>query len=319
MLAWGFALSVAFHLALFGGYEAAKRFNWLQYLHLPKWLQSSRMLSRVFKEAQKTRNPPPTELPLVFVEVNPAQAVTEAPKDSKYYSDKNSKATNPDPEKETNTPKIDGKQSQVVKTEDVPRTKAFPLQPAAPAAPEPKEAQEEAKPKPAYKPGDLALAKPQEKPEEKPRETQGDAPQERPRTIQKALAQLNNNQLAGRMMQQEGGVRHRGVQSSLDVSATAFGAYDAAIIAAVQNRWYYLLDTRNFAGEKTGRVTLRFRLHADGSVSQVGFVENTTDLVLGLLCQSAVVDPAPYAAWPSDMRHKIGADYREVTFTFIYY
>ncbi|HSU54087.1 MAG TPA: hypothetical protein VLT36_08530, partial [Candidatus Dormibacteraeota bacterium] len=188
VLAWGFALSVAFHLALFGGYEAAKRFNWLQYLHLPKWLQSSRMLSRVFKEAQKTRNPPPTELPLVFVEVNPAQAVTEAPKDSKYYSDKNSKATNPDPEKETNTPKIDGKQSQVVKTEDVPRTKAFPLQPAAPAAPEPKEAQEEAKPKPAYKPGDLALAKPQEKPEEKPRETQGDAPQERPRTIQKALA-----------------------------------------------------------------------------------------------------------------------------------
>jgi hypothetical protein len=32
-------------------------------------------------------------------------------------------------------PKIEGKQTQVVKAEDVPRTKAFPLQPAVPAEP----------------------------------------------------------------------------------------------------------------------------------------------------------------------------------------
>jgi outer membrane biosynthesis protein TonB len=119
-------------------------------------------------------------------------------------------------------------------------------------------------------------------------------------------------------MKQEGGVKRRQIHSSLDVTATAFGAYDMAIIAAVQNRWYDLLDNRNFAGDRSGKVTLRFRLHADGSVSEIAFVDSTVDLALGLLCQSAVKDPAPFAAWPGDMRRQIGAEYREVTFTFFY-
>jgi hypothetical protein len=53
-------------------------------------------------------------------------------------------------------------------------------------------------------------------------------------------------------------------------------------------------------------------------VTQLAFVQNTVDLALGLVCQSAIKDPAPFAPWPGDMKRLVGADYREVTFTFYY-
>jgi hypothetical protein len=48
------------------------------------------------------------------------------------------------------------------------------------------------------------------------------------------------------------------------------------------------------------------------------FIENTTDLATGMRCQSAIKDPSPFASWPRNMRHAIGANFREVTFTFYY-
>jgi hypothetical protein len=317
-LAWAFAISIALHLLVFGTYEGGKKLGWWEHWHWPKWMQSVKMLSALLKQPPKTE-PPPSDPPLMFVEVNPDQAVAEPPKNSKFYSDKNSKAANPDPAVEANIPKIEGKQTDIVKTEDVPRTKAFPLQPAPPKTEVAKEAREEEKPKPAQPVGDLAMAKPVTTPPT-PQKEAGEAPKPRPRTIREAMArQQPRSPLAGQKMKQEGGVPNRDLRSSLDVSSSVFGAYDAAIIAAVQNRWYSLLDERNFAYDRSGRVTLSFRLHADGTVSQIEFVSNDVGAALGLLCQSAIKDPSPYGAWPSDMRRKIGAEYREVTFTFLYY
>jgi len=312
-LAWAFALSVAFHLAVAGTYQTGKHFGWWQNWHTPAWLRSAKMLTEILKKKENASRQQSQELPLMFVDVNPAASTPEPPKHSPYYSDKNSKAANPDATADTATPKIEGKQTQMVKTEDVPRTKAFPLQPAVPTPPA-KEAQEEAKPKPAYTPGDLTMAKP----EDAARKGEGEAPQPKPKTVAEAKARQQNNQLSGEKMKQEGGVKRERVVSSLDVMSTPFGAYDAAIIAAVQNRWYDLLDTRKFARDRVGRVTLRFHLNSDGSISELEFVENTVDLALGLLCQSAIKDPSPYNRWPTDMRRLIGADYREVTFTFYY-
>jgi hypothetical protein len=48
-------------------------------------------------------------------------------------------------------------------------------------------------------------------------------------------------------------------------------------------------------------------------------MENTVGDVLGYVCQKAVMDPAPYAKWPTDMREMMDADYREIMFTFYYY
>ena len=46
--------------------------------------------------------------------------------------------------------------------------------------------------------------------------------------------------------------------------------------------------------------------------------ESNVGELLCLLCQRAVLDPAPYARWPSDMRQVLGEDHREVVFTFHY-
>jgi outer membrane biosynthesis protein TonB len=274
----------------------------------------------------------------MFVNVSPAQATPEPPKDAKYYSDKNSRAANPSADKITETPKIDGKHPELVKTEDVPRSKFTPLQPTAPPQPPketqppppqppketkppppepPKTEQAEAKPKPAYTPGDLTLATPSPT----PRPTEGDANEvkpERPRTVNQALAQLQQNQLPGEKMLQEGGVSRRHEMASLDTKATPFGAYDAALVDAIASRWYTLLDERDYASDSRGKVVLQFRLHYDGRVTEMNMTENSAGQVLGLLCQKAVLDPAPFAVWPSDMRRTLG-DVRNIQFTFYYY
>jgi outer membrane biosynthesis protein TonB len=317
-LAWAFGISLAVHLLVFSVYQTGKKFNWWQNVHWPARMQSSKMLTELLKKKPiTTPQQLQPQIPLIFVDVNPAQATPEPPKKAEYYSDKNSKAANPDTTLDTDKPKIEGKQTQVVKTEDVPKTKNIPLQPAPLPQPSPpvKEAQEEQKPKPAYTPGDLALAKP----EETPRKDDGQEKQARPRTIKEALARKQQaTGLMGEKMKQEGGVRRAHLLPSLDVISTPFGAYDAAIIAAVQYRWYSLLDDQHWAGGRTGKVMIRFVLHSNGRVTQASIVENSVDFTLALLCERAILDPAPYAAWPLDMKRLIGGDDREVTFTFFY-
>jgi membrane protein involved in colicin uptake len=117
-------------------------------------------------------------------------------------------------------------------------------------------------------------------------------------------------------MKQEGGVHERGTLS-LDVARTPFGSYDAALIAAVQQRWYDLLDATRFA-QRSGKVVLEFRLYYDGRITDMKVDGNEVGEMLGLLCQRAITDPAPFAQWPSDMRRAIGKNYRDVMFTFYY-
>ncbi|MBI3853863.1 MAG: hypothetical protein HY298_26860 [Verrucomicrobia bacterium] len=298
-LVWAFGISLAIHLLLFGTFKLGQRYDLWNKSILPAWLKKS--LAAV-KAAEK-KPPINREPPLLFIDVNPTQAATEAPKVAKYYSALNSKAANPDSQIDSNIPKISGKQTQVPKTEDVPRTKQFPLQPT------PKPESAEPRPKTGPAPGDLALGKPAPKPDH----TESPATErERPRTLAAAHA------LAGEKMKQEGGVRRRVEISSVDAKATAFGAYDAMFIAAVQSRWYGLLDSRDFARDRTGKVVLEFRLNYDGRITEMKEVDNDVGELLGLLCQKAVLDPAPFEKWPSDLRRLVGADYREVRFTFYY-
>jgi hypothetical protein len=241
------------------------------------------------------------------VEVDPANAAPEPPEETEYYGALNSVAANPDPqEKEAEKPKIDGSQDKVIRLADNPKPKRFPLQPALPpeeVAPPPEPAKPE--PKDWKPPKDiLSMGMPPPPPPKR----------ERPRTL--AAAQAQNPSLAGRTMKQKGGVRRRG-RVSLNVKATPFGAYDLAFIRAVEQRWFDLLDSTAFA-QRSGRVVLEFRLTSDGRITNLMEERNEVGEILGLLCQRAILDPAPYAPWPSDMRRVIGANYREVTFTFYY-
>jgi len=136
----------------------------------------------------------------------------------------------------------------------------------------------------------------------------------RPRTIKEALARRQESGIVGEKMKQEGGVRNLGV-SALDVRGMSFGAYDAAIIQAIQQRWYSLLESRP---TPRGKVILEFRLHFDGRVTDMKVNDADVGELYSLFCQKAVQDPAPFPRWPSDMRRQLQADHRDVRFTFFY-
>ena len=317
-------LSLVIHLALFGTYKVGKQFGW--------WNTQSEWLVRLTKKLVQSKprmamlmQPKPRDaqqsqaIPLTFVEVDPATALAEAPPDAKYYSSKNAKAQNPEESPAKDVPKLDGKQTQVVRLEDNPKPLPFPLQPTMKPPPEPETLQP--KPKGGEKIGDLALKKdPSPKP---PSEgivdvDQGETPilpKDRPRTL--AQARAAKGLLVGERMKQDSGVERRG-GIAFDTKATAFGLYDQTLIDAIQQAWYNLLDQNDQLASRSGRVVVEFKLHADGRVTDLKITGNEVGDIHAMLCGRAIQDPVPYARWPADMRKAIGTSAREMRFAFIY-
>jgi outer membrane biosynthesis protein TonB len=318
-LVWALAVSLLLHLAAFGIYKGGAHWQLWDKIRMPAWVH--RVTDALMPALARRENPTPKpseESPLMFVEVNPASAAVEAPKDARHYAAVNTVAAQPEPGRETGVPRIDGNQENVVRTEDSQLSRAQPLQPA-PQQPAKPEEGEEAKPepKPALQPGALTMAKPGDA------KTQPDKPTERtrPRSVAEAKARLAQQQrlsTAGEKMRQAGDVNRRGPRITLDAVGTPFGAYDAAVVAAVQECWFGLLEQRSYASDKAGKVVLEFRLHYDGRVTDMKVVQNTVDELLCLLCQKAILDPVPYPKWPSEMRRLNSGDSREVRFTFFY-
>jgi hypothetical protein len=336
-------LSVLVHLVIWGGYHTGDKRGWWQKWHTPAWMH--------FKAKEFPLRPQMAqkEDPTIFVDVSHADA--DAPQASKYYSDRNSRAANQQTAF-SNIPKIEGRQKDMPKTEDVARpvkatrATAEPAPaPPKPAEPQPQPAKESDKsdqvpelaklqpslPPPSLTPADETETPPAtltpgetdlrpkrilSNPEAATKATSA-SPPSRPRTIKQALAQ--KDQIPGQQMQQEGGVVRHAMWSSLDVKATPFGEYDRAIVEAVTQRWYDLLDSRRFADDRTGKVILRFKLKPDGSIIEMQTLENTVGELLGYLCQEAIEEAAPFAKWPPDMARMIGANSRDITFTFYYY
>ena len=339
-LALALLISLLLHGLIYSGYRLNRHYRWLDHVSLPAWLTPAQhLLTKPVARIEADKTTELTLMPLEFVEVNPAVATAEAPKEAKYYSTANSHAANPKAERESNVPKITGLETRMVRTETVTHPAAQPLRPTVAMAkptpqppaiaatappdattPRTQETQEELKLKAALAPGDLTFARPAAT----ARQGEGQAEQARPRTLKEAVARLAARDpaaaagLVGQQMKQDGGVKRRSLVSSLDVKASPFGAYDAAIIYAVQSRWYSLLDAKGYAGESTGKVTLKFRLHADGRAEKPEEVERTVDDLLSIICQRAILDNSPFDRWPSDMRRLNGSDYRDVTFTFYY-
>lgn len=289
------ALSLSAHLLTWGGYEAGKDLGWWRVWHWPVWLRvlTHKLSALPVRDVHQ-------EPPLEFVMVN--QPSTEPPpEDTTYFSTRNSRAANPDTDKDTDKPKLDGKQTDVPMTVDAPRPEFNKVQPA----PAPKPA---SPPELAMNAGDLTLGKPPLQPSPKPAE--------RPRKVNEARALLAR-QIPGVQMRQDGGVRNHARVPSLDVKVTGFAEYDQRFVEAVSQRWFDLLDSQLFALDRTGKVTLRFHLNYDGSISEMRFAENTVGDLLGYVCQKAVLDSEPFERFPSDMRAKLG-NFVDVQFTFYY-
>jgi hypothetical protein len=322
LLRWAFVFSLVAHLLVYGTYQLGQRNGWWKKNLFPSWFTPAiQKLAELNKKPVPHPLNQPHETPLLFVEVDPTQTAP-APKNAKYYSSHNSQAANPDISVDTDTPKIDGSQIHEAKTQSAPRSKAAPLQPSPPMIAQPEKAVTESKPKPKGGPaiGDLAFAKPEPQPGDS--KSEGDTGKdetpvhERPRTL--AAAKIRQA-LAGEKMKQDGGVkRHLDADSTLDAIATPFGEYDREVVEAIKTRWFDLLDSKEFSRDRTGRVVIEFNLNSDGRVTDLRVIENNVGDLLSYVCKSAILDPAPYQPWPSDMRRFLGTDVRDVRFTFYY-
>jgi len=340
-----FAISVILHFLFVGTLEFGRRMGWWKHSLFPKMLQSN-VYQELIKSAEERRKQQllqekqQPETQMVFVDVDPSQASPEPPKESKYYSSQNTLASNPDTQLEKETPKIQGKQENVPKTMDTlrPEPKQAPPKPVESKnlkviKPEPKQAnppQKETPPQPQPKPepekkeerpqttekGDLLVARAAPRPTPAPQPKPEETSRPRPRTLAEARAQ--KGLIEGPKMKLEGGSRRFSMDSNLNVKATPFGSYDAAFIAAVQHRWYDLLDQRDYVGNSSGKVTLEFRLNKDGRILDMRVAESNVPEFLQWLCQRAVLDPAPYMPFPADMRKMYNADSRPIRFTFFY-
>lgn len=316
-LAWAFAISLVVHLLLCGGYYTGNKYNVWARWHWPSWLRPVQKMVELFKPKEVPpavlQPKPQEEVPLMYVDVSSAQATPEPPKNAVFYSDKNSVAANPEADKITNVPKITGTQEEIVKTEDVPREKFVPPQPTRPLPPA-KEPEPELQAKKTQEPGDMTMAKP----DLVPKKGEGQEAHTRPRTIQEAMARQPDKRLPGQKMKQEGGVRPRLEIASLDAKATPVGAYDAALVEAIAQVWYSLLDAQEYASDYRGKVVLQFHLHSDGRATDVKVAENTAGSIPGLLCETAIDKPNPYPPFPGDMRRIVG-ETRSIQFTFYYH
>ena len=301
-LVWALELSIAVHLLIWGGYELGQKTGLWQRIHLTARTHL----------AEKKKTPPVQDSdPSIFLDVDPDQMTPDAPKNAKYYSSKNSHAAQTEASREENQPKLNGKQTDVPNTKEVPHTPNTKVQSAP--APQPPSPEKLAAMKSMLQAGDLRLAKLETSPEK------NEATPERPRTLNQARAQQQASPRPQIQMQQDGGTRRRALVAAFDSKATAFGDYDAQMFGAIQQYWDDQLSNRQFAQDRSGRVTLRFRLNYDGSVSDMEVLNNEVGDLLGYVCQQAIIVPSPFAKWPSDMRRETGDKPRQMTVTFIYY
>ena len=308
-------LSLAIHSVVLGSWRLGQRLGWWN--HHADWLvKLTEKLTfakpRIHFPLQPKQRSPERQnqdIPLTFLEVDPDTAVDRAPENAKFYSDKNALASNPEPDNKP-TPKIDGQQDQVVRVMEKEKPLPFPLQPAPP---KPKGGDD------APKPGDMAYNKPRDPSPSSPGLVDKASGQtvttaaDRPRTLamarQKAI-------LSGQLVKQEGGAEHRG-RVAFDTKATEFGEYDRAFIAAVENRWHYLIEN-NMVTPRSGKVVLEFKLTHDGRITDMKIQDNEVGDILGLFCRNAVEDNQRYQEWPDEMRRKIGLNPRDIRFTFYY-
>ena len=344
--------SILFHFVVISSMELAHYYGWtdkgpVSMLLAPKMPDLTAEEETQELEINLVQDPQPT----IFFDADPSLATEEKPDDTPYYAIIDSLAGNPDTSKDLDQPELEGQQDLVHKTTDTGPSEQLTeeqpfesLQPYFPDADEippvepvdienddvvvndtdvseensetePEESVEVASDEPELSDTAEMLTNVQPRqviPQQRPVST----PQERPKTL--AEAKKRSGMLIGESMEQEGGVKRFRIESSPDLLATPFGAYDAAVIQAIQQRWFGLLGGLPSARNASGKVVVQFQLTSDGEVREVEIEEDTVGVIQSLLCQRAISDPAPYGKWPNDMRRLVGADYRNIRFTFYY-
>ncbi|MGA3181540.1 MAG: hypothetical protein ABSF38_14460 [Verrucomicrobiota bacterium] len=320
LLLWALAISLLIHLAVFGGWKWSQSHPWWRQVRLPAWMElgQNKFVASIAKKLPAVVVKEP-QTPMLYIDVDPSLASAQPPQNPKYYSSADTRAANPEIKVPSDVPQISGTQTKVPKTVP-PAAKTVPLQPSPPKNENTELAEAKPLPKPSLTAGDLTLAKPGEKMQDAKgtnetdlgKAAQAQPKHERPRTLAEARAEQG---IQGDTSRQAGGVPHLALQATEDTARTPYGDYDRDFINAVRSRWYDLLQNR--IANPPGKVVLEFDLHPDGRITGMTNPVSEVNLLLETLCESAVLDPAPFKPWPQDMRTLI-SDPRHLRFTFFY-
>jgi hypothetical protein len=274
---------------------------------------------------------PEKQMPMLFIEVDPTQSATEDPKKAKYYAAQNSLAANPDTKMDTDQPKIEGRQTEIIRTFDAARSQPKPMPLQATPPPQPKVEAQPEKRKTVENPRDQRTKPSEQPPQERggldmlrppqnlqPQQAaQKDTPRERPKTLAEAKARESDYRPAGEKMKQDGGVKRFATGSTLQAIGTPVGRYDAIIIDAIKNAWLSMVED-NPTIARQGRVEVFFRLHSNGRISDLRINSTSVDTIQTAYCQIAIEKPSPFPPWPEEVKREFRATYRDVTFNFHY-
>jgi outer membrane biosynthesis protein TonB len=224
---------------------------------------------------------------LRFAETNPV-ANQAVPKAAPFTSSRNQTAAQPVPEKMPSNsalPKSAGTSPEIRLAQGKPRSID-----QSQVQPTPAPAISMAGPQTAPPPGPgKAAARPVPKAEPAP----APANPERPR------ASIPSG-TAGLLLRNSVGVNRAGAVA-IDARFSQYGDYTQRMLEAIQSSWWSIIERSQFEGVQRGRVTVRFRLHRDGTVTDATILSNEVTRVMSLACKDAVMAPAPYDAWRADM------------------
>lgn len=102
------------------------------------------------------------------------------------------------------------------------------------------------------------------------------------------------------------------------LSATPWHDYEKQLFNKVSENWTCLLDKENPKLNEHGQVTLQFVLTSDGQVKELKVTESYVSKRLTDFCAQAILDSAPFPAWPAEVRKSLGKDAEYVYFKFHY-
>jgi outer membrane biosynthesis protein TonB len=224
---------------------------------------------------------------LRFAETNPV-ANQAVPKTAPFTSSRNQTAAQPVPEKMPSNsalPKSAGTSPEIRLAQGKPRSID-----QSQAQPTPAPAISMAGPKSAPPPGPgKAAARPVPKAAPAPTPTDPDRPR----------ASIPSG-TAGLLLRNSVGVNRAGAVA-IDARFSQYGDYTQRMLEAIQSSWWSIIERSQFEGVQRGRVTVRFRLHRDGTVTDATILSNEVTRVMSLACKDAVMAPAPYDIWRADM------------------
>ena len=93
--------------------------------------------------------------------------------------------------------------------------------------------------------------------------------------------------------------------------------FDTAFINKVEQKWFDLID-KDTSPIHHGAILLRFKMMADGQISEMTVSKNTAGSEEAIMCRKAILEPAPYGHCPTELLKKFGGDHRDIQFSFYY-